>query len=333
MNFFRFFRSKHVRDFKVICAVALTVFLVHLILVLVFGVVNWGDKSATVPKTVLMLGAGDVARPLPTQAPGLKDSASAFFSFVIGYIGAAVPIYGIIIGWAYQSAFKRLGIVDLFACEISTLCRVGTILDMAQRYIDAYKKDTRDSLEWLGFGKFVSQEEYFTVFSNNSRDLQFLEASVVENITEFYTYVKAMRDLQRRLAEVTERGMQARDAKTDPWHEAIAHVLYLGYLSYESARKAIGELVEFEPAAAERKIAILITELKCYRFLLEFYKNDPVRSGRLKLREEGYKQEVSGLDRRVNSGYGEHQKDWGPAKETLPELKKQYKEALGEDMA
>ena len=46
------------------------------------------------------------------------------------YAGPAITICGAIVAWAYVSASKRLGIIDLFACEIKTLCRVGTIFDV-----------------------------------------------------------------------------------------------------------------------------------------------------------------------------------------------------------
>ena len=41
------------------------------------------------------------------------------------------------------------------------------------------------------------------MFESNTRDLQTLEARVVINITEFYTYMKAFRDYLRTLAEIT----------------------------------------------------------------------------------------------------------------------------------
>jgi hypothetical protein len=54
-------------------------------------------------------------------------------------IGPAVGVAGVIISWAYKSASIRLGIVDLFGCEIATLCRVGTIFDVGTHYIRAYE--------------------------------------------------------------------------------------------------------------------------------------------------------------------------------------------------
>jgi hypothetical protein len=228
-----------------------------------------------------------------------------------------------------------LGVVDLFASEIGTLCRVGTIFDIGEHYVDAYAAPEKFS----GTGKFVSQEEYFPVFQSNSRDLQVLEATVVNYIAEFYSYMKATRDAMRRLAETNPPkpgapSVQTPGPKTEPdaWHAAMVNVIYLVYLGYESARKAIRELVEFQPAKAERLIVILLTELKCYSFLRSHFDPSDVRWRRLQLRAADYKQEVPELYRKVMS-HGPNEKDWLQARETIPELATRYKEALGEDLA
>jgi hypothetical protein len=150
--------------------------------------------------------------------------------------------------------------------------------------------------------------------------------------------MKALRDTQRRLAEtkppqVADAAGQTSGVPKDPWHAAVANVIFLLYLGYESARKAVEDLVEFQPAAAERSIVILLTELKCYAFLLKYYEDDDVHYRRLKLREEDYKQEVPALYRTVMSSHGENRRDWLPAMETVSELAKRYKEALGESVA
>src|SRR3954468_23792730 len=182
---FRFFRSKHVRDLKLIFASALFVLAFHLFLVFCLGLISAGHAYLSAPKEPLV------------------SATKEFFSFFIAYIGPGIPIYGVIVGWAYQTASTRLGIVDLFACEISTLCRVGTIFDVGKRYVDTYDRGPAPARPSAAASdKFVSQEEYFPVFDSNSRDLQQLEASVVNNITEFYTYMKATRDSLRKLADM-----------------------------------------------------------------------------------------------------------------------------------
>jgi hypothetical protein len=253
------------------------VFISHLVLVLILGAAAAANSlfAHGIPDHVLQLPWGKLLLGLWKRT----FAAGSQFSFLMfTYMGPAIPIYGLIIGWAYQSASKRLGIVDLFACEIGTLCRVGTIFEIGKRYVERYYKP---SFENGGAPKkgpaspaFVSKEEYFPVFQNNSRDLQLLEASVVNDITQFYTYMKALRDMQRRLAETKPPQMKGTDVHksncesgTDPWHTAMVSVIYLTFLGYESARKSISNLVEYQPARAERLIVILLTELKCFSFL------------------------------------------------------------------
>jgi hypothetical protein len=227
-----------------------------------------------------------------------------------------------------------LGVVDLFASEIGTLCRVGTIFDIGARWVDGYAAPEKFS----GSGKFVSEEDYFPVFESNSRDLQVLEATVVNYIAEFYSYMKALRDAMRRLAETkppvpAAPSVQGRDPKSEPdaWHAAMLNVIYLVYLAYESARKAVRELVEFQPAKAERLIVILLTELKCYAFLRNHFDPGDLRYRRLQLRAADYKEEVPEIYRNVMS-HEPNDKDWLQARETIAELAMRYKEALGEDL-
>jgi hypothetical protein len=152
---FRFFRSKHVRDLKLIFASALFVLALHLFVVFCLGL-----GSAVHTYFSLSAAAGIIER--------LFTAAGAFLSFFITYVGPALPVYGVIVGWAYQTASSRLGIVDLFACEISTLCRVGTIFDIGKGYVDSYDAGPRPVRASAASDKFVSQEEYFPVFDSNS---------------------------------------------------------------------------------------------------------------------------------------------------------------------
>lgn len=333
---FRFFRSHHVRDLKLIAALALSALSIHFVLAVLFGLFSLYSTAHGAP-----------------PATGLAKSLSDFFAFVVKHFGSALPIYGVIVGWAYQSASKRLGIVDLFACEIATLCRVGTMFDIGKRYVSDYSAPAGKRLRWPGSGRFVSKEEYFPVFDANSRDLQLLDAAVVENITQFYTYMKAVRDLQRKLADseapqnaaASEGGLadsepcqdaagsEADAVQTDYQRGLIASIIYLLFLGYESAREAVHDLVEFQPDAAERAIAILLTELPCYAFLLKYYKEDNVRYKRLKLREARYEDRIPELYIEVMiSPHGKNEEEWLPAKWTAIELATRYKEAFGEEM-
>lgn len=300
---FRFFRSAHVADLRSIFEVTCLVFFLH----------------------VLIVGGTEIIQYFLYSKPFL-----AVLKSTGTYIGPAIPIYGAVIAWTYLSGSSRLGIVDLFACEISTLCRVGTIFDVGKRHAEMGGSPPTHPVI------FVSQENYFPVFENNSADLKLLEAIVVTNITEFYTYMKAMRDSQRRLAKL-QKGMgkpteSASGAQDLSWTAAVASAIYMLFLGFESARKAIKYLIEFEPTRAETVIVILLTELVCYAFLLKHFENDELRRSRLNLRARNYRYIVPRLYHEATADHGKNQKYWLTAKETASELARRYKETFGEDL-
>ena len=118
-------------------------------------------------------------------------------------------------------------------------------------------------------------------------------------------------------------------AKIDPWHQTVADIIYVLFLGYESARKAITNLTEFQPTCAEHIIIILLTELPCYSFLCKFLEHDKVRFTRLQLRQSNYESIVPALIETVNSGYNSNQRHyWAPAYGTIPELELRYHEAM-----
>ena len=150
--------------------------------------------------------------------------------------------------------------------------------------------------------------------------------------------MKAMRDSLRKLSEMPTQpaaiGAQTAGAadKRDAWHMALVNVIYLLYLGYESARKAVNDLIEFQPARAERSIIILLTELKCYAFLRKHFTSDDLRRKRLELREAGYRRDIRKLYREVEASAGHSDELWVQARETLPVLVSRYNEALDDDL-
>jgi hypothetical protein len=313
---FRFFRSAHVRDLKLIAALTLTLLAIFIALVVIFGIVDAATAKA---------------------AQGVyTDPWVSFFKFVVTFVGSAIGVAGFVVGWAYQTASARLGVVDLFACEISTLCRVGTIVDIGTQYVGqydavgSYERETaaERKLEPAASpagnpSNFVSQENYFPILQTNAEDLQRLEALVVRPITEFYTYVKAFRDYLRILD--TKMGAGRRDALID--------AVYMLFLGYESGRHAVKDLIEYQPRRAEDTIVILLTELKCYSVLARHFreKND-YRYARLELRQDEYKREVPDVCLQLKE-YADDHPDWTQAKRLISELVTRYEEAVGETMS
>jgi hypothetical protein len=232
-----------------------------------------------------------------------------------------------IIAWTYQRGSARLGIVDLFACEIATICRVTTIVGVAGSYADAYKNAPPKAPV-----PFNSEEHYTPVFDNNSKDLEVLEARVVEPVTEFYTYLKAMRDYLRLLSTIEHP-----DTEVEQWQTGLRGVVYMLFLMLESGRKAIDRLIEFQPERAQNIITILLSELVVYELLLKIFPADggekPVNDAqakRLRLRTrgtDGYFEFIPALYRQVREHQNEE--DWAKAAAMTAELERLYVKAFG----
>jgi len=314
----RFFHSRHVMDLRAVVIIALGAVLLVLVFGLALSLENaWEKVHATDKET--------------TINPYVQLISTTLANFLT-FFAPVLAAFGAVVAWAYQAGSARLGVVDLFACEISTLCRVTAVLDtvaaLIKRIGDAPPQDAgvaapAHAPQAESGGGFASQEDYFTVFQNNTKDLQSLEARVVINITAFYTYMKAVRDSMRALAQLragADEGLAAarRTAGRD--------LIYLLYLGLESARRAIDDLVEFEPEQAERTITILISELAAYRFLRsEFGDAEDIRHGRLQLREPEYRDLVRDLVSLVEAGkHGPYAARWERAWVSLPELRRRY---------
>jgi hypothetical protein len=334
----RLFASQHVKDLRLIVATAL----IAVLLIFVIGV---------------LLSYNEMPRQLSGFPTRHANWSSLHLVFAVAgtFLPIFVPVlavFGVILAWAYQVGSVRLGVVDLFACEISTLCRVTTIVDTVRRYVEKFDhgppaKPAGTRAPNPPAHQFTSQENYFPVFEGNARDLQALEARVVINITAFYTYMKAVRDSLRALAEITPgpeefRSPPDKAALDGPWHEAVRNVVYMLFLGLESARHAIEDLVEFEPEKAERSIVILISELKAYGFLRNQFDEQDMHYQRIMMREPEYRDVVQRLLRSVAAGMAKETAEaetelrrpplafgWEPAGRLLSEFQSRYRDATG----
>jgi hypothetical protein len=275
----------------------------------------------------------------------------AEFDKTLTFLGPVLLVIGTVLAWAYQAGIARLGVVDLFACEITTLCKVVTVVGEVGRCVDVF--EAGPPRESAGTGvpahPFTSQENYFPVFDGSARDLQTLEANVVVNITAFYTFMKAVRDSMRTLAEIKPQlaGQDSapnKAAGVRPWYEAASNVVYMLFLGLESARNSICDLVEVEPEWAERTIVILISELEAYVFLSRQYTVAlEMHHERIMLRAPVYRKLVPELCCCVEAGIASEMAEtrlpelsqfgqWEPAYRLLPELKRRYQDATGQNV-
>lgn len=250
-------------------------------------------------------------------------------------IGSAALITAIVgtgsgmLTWIYQTGSRRLGVVDLFACEITTICTALSVAETALHLRNMYNYPPFRSM------KFNSEEEYSPIFNNNTSDLEVLEARVVGRVTEFYTYFKAMRDYLR-LAHDIEKPQD----EIDKWRTLLRNGIYMLFLMLESGRKSIDVLVEYEPEQAQSTIIILISELVAYGMLLNYWECQAsertvydAHLERLRMRKTEYPLIVGSIYRRVISPIGRDGKDrdaWQRAATLLGELKHRYCDVFGD---
>jgi hypothetical protein len=335
----RLFCSQHVTDLRLIIAFAL----IAVLLVLGIGLPLSFESSIVSQWPTIVTRKTDWTL--------IRIGFTALNNFLT-FFTPVLAVFGAILAWAYQVGSARLGVVDLFACEISTLCRVATVVDTVRRCIDVFEQGppaepAGTHLPRVQSYQFTSQENYFPVFESNARDLQTLEARVVINITAFYTYMKAVRDSLRSLAEIRARPAELESPTNKgpvigPWHEAARNVVYMLFLGLESARHAVTDLVEFEPDEAEKTVVILLSELEAYRFLCsQFTDEQDMRHQRIVLRDSDYRRLVPKLYCAVEAGKAlEEAKEvgtksdepretsqWELAWRLLPELRRRYEAA------
>ena len=126
-TFERLGRSRHVADLRLIFSVAVILMVVGVIAALAFCfeyelVSNWKE-----------LHEGHSVWPWVRHGLAAIASSGPF-------IGAICAVGGGVLAWTYQTGSARLGVVDLFACEIATLCRVSAVVEMVQRYVDLFQR-------------------------------------------------------------------------------------------------------------------------------------------------------------------------------------------------
>ena len=123
------------------------------------------------------------------------------------------------------------------------------------------------------------------------------------------------------------------------------------FLACESARKAVRDLIEFQPSSVENMITILLSELSAYRFLKRAFDEGDVRRERLELRLSRYRTVVQEIYDRALRGHGDITKmkksppygvtdkqleelyrDWDKPFRMLPDLRHRCLEAVGHDL-
>jgi len=308
---------------------------------------------ATVILLLLALGAWTMSGFSPPRTSGQSDAPAADGSIwklkdLLVPIGAALASLGGIVAWCYKTGNTRLGTIDLFSCEITTLCRICVVNGLADNCINTFRQVANNAPEHSQFSRFDSVETYTPIFDGNAKELRELNVKALINATAFYTYWKATRDAFRKLATLSTKEELEADVNRKRWRDGMRNVVYMQFLAAESARKAVGDLIEYEPNRSENEITILLNELPAYRFLLEEFRDD-VRHERLALRLSRYHEIVPKIIERVEREYKVYEsverakaefpnrvgldhlcRDWAKAHRMLTDLNSRYTSAVVE---
>jgi hypothetical protein len=330
-TFVRLLTSEHVKDLQLIGECAIAFWLIAVSATIVNGIglrLVWEEHDHDLHAILAMI------------IPNLETIWTKFITKVIqdhAILGAVTAGAGLVLNWVYQTGSKRLGVVDLFACEISALCRASFVVDFATLSVGQATADHKTSDAAVSLHsqptdaatsqarRFTSEEHYTPVYDGTLSDLQPLDVTVVTFVTEFYTYRKAMMDYLRSITA---------EAPGERQTALRTMMIYMQFLMYESGRHAIGKLIEFEPNREESLINILCSELIVFNYLNknEQLKND-YRGPRLRLREDEYRWVVpttyyKTLDaaQTIKPGTTEN---WVRALSVVPELKRRFELVIG----
>jgi hypothetical protein len=186
-----------------------------------------------------------------------------------------------VIGWAYQSANTRFGVVDIFAAEIATLCRVAAVAEFIPNYIRGYNGGD-------AFPPVKFDQDYLIVFNENAKDLEVLDGDVVRYVTQYYIYMKALLDVLARGSDIVD----ARGGR----EQAALSTIYNAFLAFESARQAISVLMDNSAERQEFILAAMLSEVPAYLFLyVERGKMDTYRRKRIEARLKKYQDLIENI--------------------------------------
>ena len=229
----------------------------------------------------------------------------------------------------YLLGSARLGVVDLFACEIADHMPAWLQLLTQRQICYNYMTIRRKSQQ-----NFFSEENYSPVFDTNAKELEVLEARVVERVTEFYTYLKTVRDYRRSLAGIAKPREEEKK-----WRILVFNVIYMLFLMLESARNSVERLVEYEPEWTLYTSEILLSEIVAYGFLLNYCQREVnehpdynAKFERLQLRKENYYkiiEKICNVTKDSKKKDGADLELWDRVTALFRELNKRFIDALG----
>jgi hypothetical protein len=259
------------------------------------GVMSWAHNYDLILITILLLAlllaiAGVfVIPPIVENTDGTAAKGSAGSGEDAGYITLLATIVTVIFGVVGQFiylAHSRMGMIDTITSDILSIGRVfiasdiiGYFMNLHKYLADAEADAKADAERKFKFGHYhvtfkgktpiphgfaaaAREENYFSVFDANIGNLGSLRASIVTNVTAFYTFLKAARDATRSIKDWERENYNFSMKRLD-----IINVIYLCLLSAIHGRKALEELCMDRYIRGYCKNTFYLIEVKAFKFL------------------------------------------------------------------
>jgi hypothetical protein len=177
----------------------------------------------------------------------------------------------------YETAVKRLATIDLFSIEILSIMRVFAAANIIGDFVYLYDKvvqrkpsrpldatDPRSNPAPVGWA-----------------DSGTLDPSVINDVTAFYTFLRASRDATGALKLWKDPSYEVESMKAD-----VIAIIYLCFLMAVHGSRALDELITSKHNVRIASDIVAGVQLQCFAFLDHVLLQDDFRRGRLEQRRE-----------------------------------------------
>lgn len=208
------------------------------------------------------------------------DSLGKIFSVIVSPL-----LFVASLQFLYTIGAKRRGAVAITLSEIICIARIFAVANIVGDFIQMYSqgKFWRKFYQ-SGFAGEARKESYLTVFDKNIESFGSLNSVLLDQVTAFYSFLKASRDATGALSKWDNINYSEEKKLSD-----IIDIIYFCFLSLSSGHVAIKELFEKND---ERIMSVedVLTglELQCFLFLLLEMDDGDYRYSKLKSRYMDY---------------------------------------------
>jgi hypothetical protein len=189
----------------------------------------------------------------------------------------------------YETAVKRLATIDLFSIEMLSIMRVFAAANIIGDFVCLYDKatpsggpnqsaadGTKPKPSPIGFADSARKENYFSIFDKNSTELGGVDPAIVNDVTAFYTFLRASRDATGALQLWKEPSYDVERMKAD-----VIAIIYLCFLMSVHGLRALDVLITSKNNKYIANDIVAGVQLQCFAFLDYVLPDEDFRRERL----------------------------------------------------